>query len=839
MEQTRTGDLVLPQGTYVLLQDGASGNVNVVVGPHKVSLADTDKPVVYERESRRYSPATAEKAVKVWPSADEGQYLVLTNPAAEGEPKQHPPKGKQDVFVKLDSGRRVNIQGPVDFALFPGQVADVIDGHQLKSNEYLIIRVYNENEAKANIASAVVKTTVETTLDPDATDAQKAKAKKEAEKAQEKAAQSLFDEKEIRTGNLLIIKGTDVSFYIPPTGIEVLEDGNGNYTRNAVTLERLEYCILLDQNGDKRYVKGPAVVFPKPTESFIESNKRKVFKAIELNENMGIYIKVIADYEDGKNSYQAGEELFITGREQKIYFPRPEHAIIKYDNELIHYATAVPAGEGRYLLDKNTGDVKTVKGPKMLLPDPRKEVIVKRVLDPKQVALWFPGNLEAAEYNAELAGTMDMSPDMDFESAYSNALYSNQLSRSMGAKSTVLASTVAGDMHEEMTRRSSYTKPRTIELDTKYEGAVTLNIWPNFAVQVVNRAGDRKVVNGPKTIMLDYDETLDVLELSNGKPKNDHNLIRTVYLQTQNNVVSDIVTVETKDLVNLDIRISYKVNFEGKPEQWFNVSDYIKLMTQHMRSVVRNAVKKRNVEDFYENATDIIRDTILGPSTKDGKRAGRLFDENGMRIYDVEVLNLDIADTKIASMIVNNQHQIIQQNLQGELMRKNMDYSKKEEKLKREQVDETLLTFRKQQEAANIEFEEKKKAEEAALLADVEKQDKLDEIAKKKNLRNKEAQMVEVQIEKERSDIAIKAIKAQMEAISPGLIEALTASQGVELTRVLAENLTAQREGNPLRDLFAGGVKGGLEGILSSIAGTPLEAKLTSILDNYKDLSKK
>ncbi len=46
MAEGRSGDLVLSQGTYVLLQDGATGQVEVVTGPHKVSLADTDRPVV-------------------------------------------------------------------------------------------------------------------------------------------------------------------------------------------------------------------------------------------------------------------------------------------------------------------------------------------------------------------------------------------------------------------------------------------------------------------------------------------------------------------------------------------------------------------------------------------------------------------------------------------------------------------------------------------------------------------------------------------------------------------------------------------------------------------------
>lgn len=815
MEQTRTGDLVLPQGTYVLLQDGASGNVNVVVGPHKVSLADTDKPVVYERGSRRFAPASADKAIKVWPSADEGQYLVLTNPASESESKEHPGKGKQDVAVKLDYGRRVNIQGPQNFALFPGQVADIIDGHQLKSNEYLIIRVYNEEEARANLANAIVKIADSS----------------EEVKTPKKAAKQLFDEADIRTGNLLIIKGTDVSFYIPPTGIEVLEDANGNYTRDAVTLERLEYCILLDQNGDKRYVKGPAVVFPRPTESFVENNKKKVFKAIELNENMGLYIKIIADYKEGDKEFKTGEELFISGKTQKIYFPRPEHAIIKYGNETIHYATAVPAGEGRYLLDKNTGDVKTVKGPKMLLPDPRKEVIVKRVLNEKQVTLWYPGNDEALNYNQDLASNMDDSTD--FYAEYSNS------SGAFRAKSTVSATNLASMMSEEMSRKTNYTKPRTIQLDTKYEGAVLLNIWPNFAVQVVNRAGDRKVVEGPKVVMLDYDETLDVLEFSTGKPKTDHDLMKTVYLQTKNNVVSDLVRAETKDLVNLDIRISYKVNFEEDSSKWFNVSDYIKLMTQHMRSIIRNVVKKNNVEDFYENATDIIRDTILGEADKKTeKRPGRRFEENGMRIYDLEVLNLEIGDNKISQMIVNNQHQIIEQNLEALQLTKNLEFAKKEAKIRREKIEEELKTFQKEQEAEKIKFDLKKAQEDEELTAEVEKQDKLDEVTSRRDVRAEKKKMVDINIEAAESKIRIEEVQARMAAISPKLLEALVASNGIEITKTLAENITAQREaGSGLTGLFQGGVLPGLEGILKTIEGTPLAEEVSKILSDYKNLT--
>jgi major vault protein len=390
---------------------------------------------------------------------------------------------------------------------------------------------------------------------------------------------------------------------------------------------------LLDQNGDKRYVKGPDVVFPKPTETFIESAGKKIFRAIELNDNMGIYIKVIAEYEEDKKKYEAGEELFITGKEQKIYFPRAEHAVIKYGEDTVHYATAVPAGEGRYILDKNTGEVKLVKGPKMLLPDPRTQVIVKRVLSDKMIRFMFPGNEEALKHNQALKNEIG-DTGSDFVQVQES---SSRMGRGLKSATTSYAA-LASFSADEMERKQVYTKPRTIKLDTKYEGAVTMNIWPNFAVQIVNKNGDRRVVEGPKMVMLEYDETLEVLELSTGKPKTDHNRLATVYLQTKNNVVSDIIEVETKDLITIGIRLSYRVNFEGDAKQWFNVSDYVKLLCQHTRSLIRNAAKKKNVEEFYDQAADIIRDTLLGPAAteKDGKRKGRLFDENGMRVYDVE-----------------------------------------------------------------------------------------------------------------------------------------------------------------------------------------------------------
>ena len=805
--ENKRGDLILPQGTFVYIQEGATGLVQVAVGPYKESIGEIDKIVVFDEKSRKFVPSNDfEQAIQVARSADEGQYIVLINPSEpkEGEPK-FPNRGKNPTTIALKTGSKVNIPGPATFPLWPGQIGKVLDGHNLKYNEYLIVRVYNEEQAKLNLANSIVKAT----------------------EGQGKKPKSLIAEEDLVTGKLLVIKGTDVSFYIPPTGIEVVSH-DGSYVRKAVTLERLEYCILLDQNGDKRYLKGPAVVFPKPTEEFLEQDGKKKFKALELNDNMGIYLKVIADYEEDGRQYKTGEELFITGKEQKIYFPREEHAIIKYDDRVMHYAVAITGGEARYVLNKETGEITLFVGPKMFIPDPRKEVIVKRVLDEKSVKLWFPDSIDAAQHNKQLEAEMNQNGMLGELGGRSNAYVTD---RGFSKANKVYASSL--NMADEMSRKGTFTKPRTLTMDSKYEGAVTINVWPGFAVQIVKKTGEREVVVGPKVRLLEFDETLEVLELSTGKPKSDNVLMKTVYLQTENNIVSDIIEAETKDLVDVKIRLSYRVNFTGDNKKWFNVSNYVKLMTQHLRSIVRNKVKKINIEEFNNNAADILRDTVLGPAEEGKKRPGKTFEENGMNVYDIEVLNITIGDTEISYFLKDYQKHIVQQNLQINKLQKDLENTKKEELIKRSILEETQNTDKVR---ASINKEKIETAIALDLLkanAEKEKQLAVDEVAKMVLEMQKLNDAHKLEVEKERSEVRTLEYEKQMASIQPRLVEAMITLGGVKTTEILAKNLKEQ--GGNLTAIFQ---KGGMTDLLGAIKDTPLYDNLMKTLNDYSELSK-
>lgn len=778
----RERDLILGPGEYANILDETKGHVTVWVGPSKASLSATDRPVVFNPKDRRFMECLLEESIITFPFAPKGSYVVLQSPTKiDGDGMPHPQQGSNNL-TKLEYGKRINIEGPVTFALFPGQVAEVIDGHRLRSNQYLVVRVYDEEAARKNWSKATVK------------------PQKEGD---ETPIEDTIKVPDLTMGKLLVIEGTKVSFYIPPTGVEVVRE-EGKFVREAITLERLEYCILLDEDGNKRYLQGPSVVFPKPTEQFIEKDGTKKFRAIELNEIMGIYIKVIADYEEDGKKYKAGEELFITGKDQRIYYPRPEHAIITYGGKQRTYAIAIPDGEARYVLDRMTGKISLKRGPCMFLPDPRKEVIVRRVLDPREVELWFPGNSEALQYNINLSQLVEKEEPLATKSRryVSDALYRG------GDVAFAFAGTPGEytTLTEQLDRGTKFTPPRTITLDTKYDGAVTIDAWPGYAVQVVKKTGERQVIVGPKVHLLEYDETLEKMELSTGTPKTDKKLKKDVYLRVLHNTVSDFIDAETKDLCPVRVLLSYRVNFEGESSKWFNVENYVKFLTEHLRSILKNKIKQVGIESFYSSSIDFLRDTILG-KTEDGSRPGKTFEENGMRVYDVEVLEVEILDSSIADLLETAEHDTVRQKLI--LAKKDLELAmtKKTEKINQEieeikaqtikkRVELALAKETKDQELSMVRIENKREAEEANLKKEIQNSNLSSTIndttiaIKKANQQN-ELEYLDSILEQEIAKIESEtgAVIKKAEAISPDLIAVLSDYANKDLAGKLAENL--------------------------------------------------
>jgi len=831
-------DLVLDPSTFAYVQDRSQGEVGIYVGPFKVSLGETDQPVVFDPKTKRFVPRSLEQSIQSMVIAPEGWYVIMKNPAlvADGSLKT-PPVGKNaSKDTKLTVGRKINIPGPTSFALWPGQMAAVVKGHHLRSNQYLLVRVYDEEAASNNRAEAVIRS---------------------AEGTEDGQVRSLIPE-DLPVGKQFIIKGTDASFFIPPTGIEVVKDEEGNYIRDAETLEVLEYCILLDEDGNKRLPRGPAVVFPEPTESFVTKQGHRKFTAFELNEKSGLYIKVIKEYKDDDDKvHPVGEELFITGDKTPVYFPREEHAIIKYgDNKKIQYAVAIPAGEGRYVLNRKTGEISTVKGPAMLLPDPREQVLVRKILKPQEVELMYPGNQEAVDVNEQLS--LSREADQDY------ALLCNAVSEDMAGEQLVYGARHASGpltrsqrkkalrdfAGDEISRGTSYTPPRTITIANKYDGVVTVNVWTGYAVNVVNKNGQRRVVTGPNTVMLDYDETLESFSLSTGTPKSQTRKKKDVYLRCTNNRVTDQIRVQTRDLVDVLLTLSYRVNFVEDAEKWFDVDDYVALLTDHMRSVLRNEMQQHGIEEFWADKINMVRDCVLGKQV-DGRRSGRLFEQNNMQIIDVDFIDAVIQDAQISGLLVDSQHESVRLKLDLENERRNLSSFMELEEIKRQRAGAAEETAKMTAELNLASTERAHTLEMARIVADAEairrrheddvsRQDLVNEVHTNELKRVKAKADLETQVQEERMRLRLDELKARTEAeerriqaISPDLIAAMQTLGQSEFAAKITEELSplAILGGESVAEVAArllGGL--GLDKVLEQLPNTPAKKN-----GKYKD----
>ena len=787
----RQKDLVLAPNEFCLLQSKTNGVIKTCTGPLMTTISQQEALVVFDGKTKKFKElSNSDSAKQLFINAPENWYVILKNPTENGT---YPEVGKSMIAPALNIGQKVNIRGPVSFSLFPGQMAKVIRGHALRTNQYLLARVYEAEAASRNQGEM---------LDTEG-------------KVIEKKNETYVN------GQILVIKGTEVSFYIPPTGIEVIavdNDPNKGYVREAVTLERLEYCILKDEDGNKRYCHGPEVVFPKPTESFVTSPKKGyVFRAIELSPISGIYVKVIAEYKDTDKEgnevvHPIGEELFITGKDQMIYYPRPEHAVINYDNKMMHHAIAIPEGEGRYIMDRLTGVIKTVKGPAMYLPDPRTEVVVKRKLSEKQCQLWYPGNMDALAYNVNLS-------EKSVEKGLKNNVNLDSFAfMAMDSMDSTLANLEA---KANISRGTSYTKPRTITLDNKFEGVVSIDVWTGYAVNVISKDGSRKVVRGPQTILLDYDQTLEVLELSTGRPKTTDNLIKTVFLRHENNKVSDLINIETKDFVRATVKVSYCVDFDPNcVDKWFSVENYVKYMCDRERALIKRAAKDYTIEEFWKNYSDIVRNVAIDicPESVAKQHEGRFFSENGMYVHDCEVLSITVEDA-IEKMLIKHQHDTVRKNLELESARKEAEVAQAMA------ISEQAMAELKSQELINkMALQEAEATRKLEIQAKINRQNEAEKLAAKQaekdmqvlvdaiaeagraredadfqqsmaheaqELAQRVAHQKELaEIEAGKQAVYAETVKQIMTAITPDLVAALETGGKCDLMAVLAEHMS-------------------------------------------------
>ncbi len=622
--EVRERDILVAPNEYAYVQDLTKGDIVLYVGPTKISLSNTERMVILR--DGRFVPVRGDEAglgVHPFVEASSSQYIILDNPAADAEAR--PVKGACSA-VPLSMGRTIVVPGPARFPLWPGQRAQVIDGHQLRDDEYLVVRVYDDDGSGAPI------------------------------------------------GTEQIIRGSDVSFYVPPSGREVVPNAGGRYERQA---------WRLDGRG-------------------------------------GLHLRVTAPFEAGDGdqvpagSYQPGQDLFLRGREG-YFFPTDSLEVLGAVEPI-----ALAEREAIYVRDHATGRIATVAGPRTFLLDPIREELVRRRLDP------------ATRVHYHVAA--------------------------------------AGD-----------------------DRAPTIYVPPSTAVMVTAR-DRREVVIGPTTRVLAYDEELETLTLSTGRPKSDDHLLPTCFLRIQGNKVSDRVTVKTADHVELEVNLSYRVSFAGDSERWFNVKDYVGLLCDHLASIIRAAARATPIESFHARSTDVLRTAILGPRADGGEREGRHFVENGMWVYDVEVLDVRILDDDVNELLCDAQRVAIV----SDITRKQAELRLGDQALE-QRVEREILQARAETDAARAALEARTRElalAEAGTRVEVDRLERVGRAAAEADAleRVERTRLAlaadESEVERRRLEARAAAFRSEMEAIAPELIATLKSVAGQKLAGELSRNLS-------------------------------------------------
>jgi len=298
--------------------------------------------------------------------------------------------------------------------------------------------------------------------------------------------------------------------------------------------------------------------------------------------------------------------------------------------------------------------------------------------------------------------------------------------------------------------------------------------------------------------------------MSTGKPKTTDHLISTVYLRHENNKVSDIIKVETKDHVKAEVKVSYCVNFDPEAaDKWFCIDNYVKYLCDHERALIKRAAKNYTIEEFYQDYADIVHSVATG-----GEEGVLKFSENGMYVSDCEVLSLAVQDD-IARLLTSHQYDMVQKALdlsdaerRVELVTALATAEQAEQELKSQQLLNKMALQRtealKKQEI-QAEVNRKREAEDqAAKQAELDMQVIVNAIADADNARRNAAHTAEMErqaaenakaeeharqmaeIEKTKNESYAATVAKIMESIAPDLVAALGAQSNADIVSALS-----------------------------------------------------
>lgn len=699
----------VPRRSFLWSLNETSGEILTHIGPTEFTPSANDR-IVRSNGRGGYEPAPME--ARPFIIARDGEYVLLENPVAvdnvEGPNGGFVPGGNKEKELRL--GTKKIIPGPCAFPMWPGQSAEVRPAHKLSANQYLVVEVVGPLDENAPYYRLVIESAGLSSVVIDGADTG------ETRKIQPEPA-SKSHPTQLRIGQRIVIQGRHTQFFIPPTGIEVVpaleetevrgrgeEDGVGAlpgsaqeelakmlaqvgdgmsvkqfsvlknelrhkqdytsgergvmlaalddawnerqkkggssrsadggrgvtvdpYARKAVILGPKNFCFLFDADGNPRIVRGPARVFPGPHDTFLQrGSRRRVYDAYELSEHQALYLRIITPISrdelakrlppgtpQGRDSYEAGAELLVRGL-PSVFFPFIEAEVLNPVTREPHvgndHENVVIEAIG---IDQKSG---------IYVRDQRTGIV--KLVRGETSYLVDPRGEEHVHRRVP---------------------------------------------HDKWNLWIGHAEPHKVttgEVVTPW--ALSVIVPNNEAVLITSRHG-RRVVVGPCTELLEYEEQLTPLKLSKGKTKDGHTTVTTCFLRIQGGRVADNFEVESADFVRFRVKLGLSGHFAGEPEKWFVVEDPVKLLADTVRARVREAARGQQATALLAEFPAIVRKALLGDDDAPALR----FADNGMVLSGVDVLQFGVADPALAELFANVQREAVSLQLQDQQSRRRLE----------------------------------------------------------------------------------------------------------------------------------------------------------------------
>ena len=384
--------------------------------------------------------------------------------------------------------------------------------------------------------------------------------------------------------------------------------------QNKVVLAERQYCVINNPRnkdhvgtgagavkilyGEREVRQGPQSFSLHPGEKL----EGQVQNEHVLTKYDAVLVKALTDIDE----HHAGEKFLIKG---------PTKFVPSKHEQVLKQAQAIPLSntDGIYVQNEDTGEVRLVTGP------------VDYFLEPNEILF------EKELTEDELAGLG----------------LQEQRTPERGGRAGVRILT-------RQAANTSFLEDRTKALVLELEDKEVVYLYDG---------SDIRIEQGPKTTFLGPYERPKVLTLSGGKPIQ-QGVLKVALVKLGPDFIYDQIKIRTKDNAQLRVDVTYKWRFRVREDdaehrqkdlkKIFSIEDFVGYVAETLSSEIRSVAAQNDFEEFHANALDHIVKKLFGEA-----KTSRLFEENGLEIFGVDITAINPEDTKIAEKL----HEAIKSNM--------------------------------------------------------------------------------------------------------------------------------------------------------------------------------